>query len=60
MTALTPLLSHAMTGTAPSSPYPGQDLGGASQLTPMDQQLCLAEHLSTCIMGKACVDSSIT
>lgn len=49
-----------MTGTAPWALYPAQDLGGASQLTPMDQQFRLAEHLSACIMGKACVDASIT
>lgn len=59
MTALAPLFSHTMMGTAPWSLYPTQDLAGAKQLTTMDQQLRLAEHLSSCIMGKARVDASV-
>lgn len=34
-------------------------LGRASQLTPVDQQLCLAEHLPACIIGNTCVDTGI-
>lgn len=59
MTALAPLFSHTMMGTAPWSLYPAQDLAGAKQLTTMDQQLRLAEYLSPCITGKARVDTSV-